>query len=94
MKTIALQAAREGGRVLMQKFGGTLSVSHKGQVDLVTEADRAAEKAIVSVIRGTFPKHDILAEEEDHGRRDSSYRWIIGVSSQGHIIQSVKVRPR
>lgn len=61
----------------MQKFGGTLSVSHKGQVDLVTEADRAAEKAIVSVIRGTFPKHDILAEEEDHGRRDSSYRWII-----------------
>jgi myo-inositol-1(or 4)-monophosphatase len=76
MKAIAIQAAREGGRILMQKFGA-VTVSFKGEIDLVTEADRAAEEAIVAVIRGTFPRHDILAEEADWGRIDSPYRWII-----------------
>jgi myo-inositol-1(or 4)-monophosphatase len=77
MREIILQAARDGGRILMQKFGSALTVRHKGEVDLVTEADRLAESAIVSVIRGTFPRHDILAEEEDYGRSNSQYRWII-----------------
>src|SRR5512134_2151342 len=77
MKKIALAAAIEGGRVLMQKFGSALEISHKGEVDLVTEADRAAEETIVSVIRDTFPRHDILAEEADYGHSDSPYRWII-----------------
>jgi len=77
MKRIAIQAAHEGGRVLLQKFGTALEVRHKGEVDLVTEADRAAEEAIVAVIRGTSPRHDILAEEADHGRCASSHRWII-----------------
>ncbi len=77
MKEIAVQAAIKGGQVLMQKFGRVLSVRHKGAVDLVTDADKEAEEAIVSVLRGTFPRHDILAEESDHGRSDSNYRWII-----------------
>lgn len=77
MKKIALAAAIEGGRVLMQKFGTALEISHKGEVDLVTEADRAAEETIVSVIRHTFPRHDILAEEADYGHCESRYRWII-----------------
>ncbi len=77
MREIAVQAALKGGQVLMQKFGRVLSVGRKGAVDLVTDADREAEEAIVSVLRGTFPRHDILAEEADYGRSDSNYRWII-----------------
>ncbi len=77
MKKIAIKAARRGGRLLMQKFGKVLEVRHKGAVDLVTDADRAAEVAIVEVLRGTFPRHDILAEESDYGRVESDYRWII-----------------
>lgn len=77
MKEIILQAARAGGRKLMERFGRELVIGNKGEVDLVTDADRAAEEAIVAVLRGTFPFHDILAEEADHGRRDSPYRWII-----------------
>ncbi len=61
----------------MQKFGKVLDVRHKGTVDLVTDADHAAEVAIVEVLRGTFPRHDILAEEADYGQVESSYRWII-----------------
>jgi myo-inositol-1(or 4)-monophosphatase len=77
MKEIALQAARAGGQVLMNKFGFSLVIEHKGEIDLVTDADRAAEKAIVNVLRGTFPRHDILAEEADYEQMNSSYRWII-----------------
>lgn len=77
MKKIAIEAAHAGGRVLMQKFGTTMQIMHKGEVDLVTEADRAAEEAIVATIRGTFPRHDVLAEEADYGHCESTYRWII-----------------
>jgi myo-inositol-1(or 4)-monophosphatase len=77
MKQVAIEAALEGGRILMQKFGSALAVSHKGEVDLVTEADREAEATIVAAIRGTFPRHDILAEEADYGQSGSTYRWII-----------------
>ena len=77
MKKIAIAAAIEGGRVLMKKFGTALEISHKGEVDLVTDADRAAEETVVSVIRNTFPRHDILAEEADYGHFGSAYRWII-----------------
>ncbi|PLX85674.1 MAG: inositol monophosphatase [Desulfuromonas sp.] len=77
MRQIAIAAAKAGGRLLLQKFGCSLQVHLKGEVDLVTEADRASEEAIVTVIRSTFPRHDILAEEKDHGRICSDYRWII-----------------
>jgi myo-inositol-1(or 4)-monophosphatase len=77
MKAVAIQAAREGGRILMQKFGTALEIGFKGEIDLVTEADRAAEEMIVAVIRDTFPRHDILAEEADHGHSESPFRWII-----------------
>lgn len=77
MKAIAVAAARRGGEILLEKFQRGIAVSHKGEVDLVTEADRLAEVAIVEVLRGTFPRHDILAEEGDYGSTDSHYRWII-----------------
>lgn len=77
MKAIAVAAARRGGEILLEKFQRGIAVSHKGEVDLVTEADRLAEVAIVEVLRGTFPRHDILAEEADYGSTDSHYRWII-----------------
>ena len=74
---IAIAAAKAGGEVLMDKFGTTLRVEHKGEVDLVTEADQAAEAAIVSLIRKRCPAHDILAEEEDYHRQQQEFCWII-----------------
>lgn len=77
MKKIAIAAAVEGGRVLMHKFGSALQISYKGEIDLVTEADREAEEVIVATLRGTFPRHAILAEEAEYGYYESIYRWII-----------------
>jgi len=73
----AITAAQAGAKVLMSKFGKTIRIEHKGEVDLVTEADQAAEETIISVIHKNFPDHDILAEEGDYGSRQSSHCWII-----------------
>jgi len=77
MMRTALAAAEAAGRVLLERFEKGVSVQHKGPVDLVTEADRLAEETIVGQLRKQFPDHDILAEEADHGRQPSRYRWII-----------------
>jgi myo-inositol-1(or 4)-monophosphatase len=43
----------------------------------VTDVDHACEKAIVKLLQGTYPDHDILAEEGSGRRKDSEYKWII-----------------
>jgi myo-inositol-1(or 4)-monophosphatase len=54
--------AREAGALLMTYFG-KVEVEYKGDVDLVTAADREAEKLIVERIRARWPQHDITGEE-------------------------------
>ena len=49
----------------------------KGDIDLVTDADRASEAAVVASIRERFPSHQILAEEGTTGGTSDSFRWII-----------------
>ncbi|HAD03864.1 MAG: inositol monophosphatase [Desulfuromonadales bacterium GWD2_61_12] len=77
MLAVAVAAAEAAGQVLLAKFGGPLLVQHKGEVDLVTEADREAEAAAVACIRRRCPRHDILAEEGDYASSGASFRWII-----------------
>ena len=45
-RRIADRAARSAGEVLKQKFGNVDHIGKKGEIDLVTEADVAAEKII------------------------------------------------
>ncbi|MCA1591473.1 MAG: inositol monophosphatase [Acidobacteria bacterium] len=81
MLNFAIQTAREAGRVLAEKFGRVLEVSNKGDIDLVTESDLAAEKLIVERIRSYYPRHRVLAEEsgvtDADGGEASEYKWII-----------------
>lgn len=77
MKAIALQAAQAGGEVLMKHFGRQVRIEEKHLQGLVTEADRESERVIVDTIRRTFPRHDILAEENEYASEGSQYRWII-----------------
>jgi myo-inositol-1(or 4)-monophosphatase len=49
--------------VLREKWGTRRTIEFKGGIDLVTDADRAAEEAVLSFLRGRFPGASILAEE-------------------------------
>ena len=77
MRDTLLLAAETAGRVLMEKYETGVAVSYKGAIDLVTEADLAAEQAIVALLRARHPHHDILAEEGDYGARGADQRWIV-----------------
>jgi myo-inositol-1(or 4)-monophosphatase len=78
LKQTLLEATRAGAAEIMRFFNNEFKVSNKeGVNNLVTEADHAAEKAILLVIKQQFPDHQILAEETGEIIQDSSYKWII-----------------
>lgn len=77
-KSTLVRAARAGAEEILRYFNGNFQISNKeGVNNLVTEADHAAEKAIIQVITSTFPEHQILAEETGELEQDSTYKWII-----------------
>ena len=49
---MAISAAKEAGEVLRGAFGGEQAIRHKGEVDIVTEADERAEAVIRDILPG------------------------------------------
>ncbi|MGH9382082.1 MAG: inositol monophosphatase family protein [Thermoanaerobaculia bacterium] len=76
---VAVEAARAGGEELRRRFrSGDLQVAEKAQNDLVTEADRASEEAILACLRRHRPGDGILAEESGWSAGDGEgYRWVV-----------------
>jgi myo-inositol-1(or 4)-monophosphatase len=74
----AREAALEAGElVLRYHISRDFQVSKKGPINLVTEADVAAEQIIVNRIREAFPNHQVLAEEQGAIEGDADFRWLI-----------------
>jgi myo-inositol-1(or 4)-monophosphatase len=69
--------AREAGALLMDYFHQHLKIEYKGDADLVTAADRAAEVLIRERIQQQWPGHDVLGEEQGLSDRGSEYRWYV-----------------
>ncbi len=76
-RNVATDVAMQAGQLLREHFGTALNVRHKGEIDLVTEADEAAERLIVDELRRQFPLDGILAEEGGGGDVDRERLWII-----------------
>mgnify|MGYP001399754372 CR=1 FL=1 len=76
--TVAVEAAREAGAILLDRMEKGVTIEFKGVMDLVTDADRTAERAIVNRILTVFPAHQILAEEGGVlTSSDSPCKWVI-----------------
>jgi myo-inositol-1(or 4)-monophosphatase len=69
--------ARQAGKLLRERIDKRHTVHYKGEINLVTEADRLSEALIVEQIRASFPDHGILAEESPEMTNCSGARWII-----------------
>ncbi|HYY56647.1 MAG TPA: inositol monophosphatase family protein [Pyrinomonadaceae bacterium] len=81
MLNFAVQTARDAGRILAERLGRSIQITNKGVIDLVTEADLAAERLIIERIKSYHPRHAVLAEESgasdlQDGQR-SEYCWIV-----------------
>lgn len=73
----AVEAAREAGQILLTEFARPVSISYKGEVDIVTQADKRSEDAIVTRLHSRFPRHAIVAEEGGGNDHDSRWRWYV-----------------
>jgi len=73
----AVEIAREAGKILCEEFERPLQIAYKGEADLVTQADKRSEKAIVERLTNFFPDHAIVAEEGTghESATASEFRW-------------------
>ena len=79
---IIIKAARRASQIINRASHDLdhLKVTTKRQSDFVTEVDRAAEAAIIEVLREAYPDYGILAEESGHAAGEGAgceYQWII-----------------
>jgi len=68
---------REAGALLREFYHRGVRTEYKGDVDLVTEADRASEKLIGDRLRAAFPTHGIYGEEGTRSGLDAEFRWYV-----------------
>ncbi|MFM1816843.1 MAG: hypothetical protein RLZ98_3538 [Pseudomonadota bacterium] len=72
--------ADRSGAVILPRFRRRIAIEAKataGFFDPVTAADRAAERAIRTMINRRWPDHGIFGEELGEKPASSPYRWIV-----------------
>jgi myo-inositol-1(or 4)-monophosphatase len=69
--------ALEGGKLLREFLARGVETEYKGDVDLVTIADRTVEKLIRTRLGEVFPDHGIYGEEGTRERLEGEFRWYV-----------------
>lgn len=85
----ACRAALKAGDILLSLYQKEHTIIHKGEVDLVTEADPASEEAIIALLTEEWPEIGYLAEESGSTvKSNDETMWIIdpldGTTSYAH----------
>jgi myo-inositol-1(or 4)-monophosphatase len=75
--SVAAEAVLQAGAIQRSRYGHVIEIRHKGEIDLVTEVDRACEDRILETLRARFPGHDIVTEETELQRTGSRYVWFV-----------------
>jgi len=77
--SVAEQAARAGAAVANERFRDDIAVETKGEDDVVTEADRAAQRTVIEAVREEYPDDAVVAEEADARKTvpESGPSWVI-----------------
>ena len=100
--SLATKAALDAGKLIAQKRqSGDLQQQYKEQQELVTSADIAADKLIISMIQDQYPEHRILSEEtytdKSQAKDLSKPIWIIDPIdgtvnyAHGHFMVAVSI---
>ncbi len=80
---VAIEAARQGAEAVQAVRDRPREITSKGFRDDVTDADYAAQQAILSVIRAAFPTHPVISEENHLGaavgawQPPEDYWWLV-----------------
>ena len=73
----ASEIAREAGARLREFFTAGVETEYKGDVDIVTVADRTVEKLIRGRLAEAFPEHGVYGEEGPRDRMEGAFRWYV-----------------
>lgn len=76
LRDVLVRALKAAGREMRRGFLKA-KVSYKSRANPVTEADLAAEQAILDVVLRRFPDHDFLTEERAPRASGSDYVWVV-----------------
>jgi len=76
---IAKKAALKAGSYILKRLGKIREVRYKGEINVVTDVDKKAERIIINAISSSFPSHTFLAEENTQAssNKSSDFKWII-----------------
>ncbi|MDD3847118.1 MAG: inositol monophosphatase family protein [Syntrophorhabdaceae bacterium] len=73
----AVEMALASGKIQRESLKEGFAIHHKGEINLVTDADIACQEMIISMIRESFPEDDIIAEEKANRFEGNKNRWIV-----------------
>ena len=76
-ESVAIALAREAGLMIRDRLEDERAITHKGAVDLVTDADHASEVIVAGGLSKAFPDHRLIGEEGSRGSESSPYGWVI-----------------
>ena len=91
---VAKRAAEAGAAVAHERFRSDIAVETKGEDDVVTEADRAAQRAVIASIRESYPDDAVVGEEEDERKTvpDAGPAWVIDpIDGTNNYVRDVRV---
>jgi len=74
---VAIEAAREAGKIFLAHFHSEKEIKHKGKSNLVTDADILSERLIVEFLEREYPACNILSEESNSTTPVTGYTWIV-----------------
>ena len=74
---VAIQAVKEAAEIVLTHLDSKKQVRHKGQGNLVTDADILSEQFILQFLKGKYPDWDILSEESNNSAAVTGYTWIV-----------------
>jgi myo-inositol-1(or 4)-monophosphatase len=92
---VAERAATAGAELAYEQFRtGIASETKRSATDLVTEADRAAQRRVIEVIEESYPDDTIVGEEEDALKTvpDEGAVWIIDpIDGTNNFVDGIRI---
>jgi len=71
------QLAKHAGEILRDSFNKQHTITYKGVIDLVTEADHASEEYLLGEIRRRWPESTIMSEQSGLTQGGPEHSWYV-----------------
>ena len=92
---VAEQAARAGAKLAFEQFRtGIVAETKTSETDLVTEADRAAQRRVIEKIESTYPDEPIVGEEDDARKTvpEEGPAWIVDpIDGTNNFVDGIRI---